>query len=76
MTTSTQFPADELCSSRSSLESNVRRNPKSGYFVRSRRSVLGRLKTAALELALIVALIAGFIMAIVFALDLSDMLQW
>jgi len=44
-----------------------------GYFVGSPRSVLDRLKAAAIEFALIAILIAGLIMAALFAVDLLDM---
>jgi hypothetical protein len=43
------------------------------YFTRSPRSVLGRLKAFAIEFALIAILIAGLIMAALFAIDLLDM---
>jgi hypothetical protein len=76
LTTSTQFPDEELDSSRNSLESDARRYRRRGYYVRSRRGVLDRLKAAAIQLALIAIVIAGFIMAALFALDLLDMLRW
>jgi hypothetical protein len=44
-----------------------------GYFIRSPRSVLERLKAAAFEFASIAILTAGFIMAALFAADLLDM---
>jgi hypothetical protein len=47
-----------------------------GYFVSSPRSVIDRLKAAAIEFALIAILIAGFIIAVLCALDLLDMLRW
>ena len=43
---------------------------KRGYLVRSLRSVLDQLKEAAIKFALIALLIAGFIMAALFAVDL------
>jgi hypothetical protein len=43
---------------------------KRGYFVRSRRSVLDRLKAATIEFASIAILIVGLIMAALFAVDL------
>ena len=47
-----------------------------GYFLRSPRRAIDRLKAAAIEFALIAILIAGFIVAALFALDLTDMLRW
>ena len=38
--------------------------------------MIDRLKGAAIEFALIAILIAGFIMAALFGLDLSGMLRW
>ena len=49
---------------------------KRGYFISSRRSVIDRLKAATIEFAQIAILIAGFIVAMLCALDLSDMLKW
>ena len=46
------------------------------YLLRSPRRALRRLITAAIELALIAILIAGFIMAALFGLDLTGMLRW
>jgi hypothetical protein len=43
---------------------------KRGYLVWSLRSVLDQLKEAAIKFALIALLIAGFIMAALFAVDL------
>jgi hypothetical protein len=61
LTTSTQFPNDELGSSRNPLEPDARPYRKRGYFSRSSRGVLDRLKAAAIEIALIAILLAGFI---------------
>jgi hypothetical protein len=47
-----------------------------GYFISSMRGVIDRLKAAAIEFAQIAILIAGFIVAALCALDLSDMLKW
>jgi len=44
-----------------------------GYFIRSPRDLLDRLKGAAMEFASIAVLIAGLIMAALFAVDLLDM---
>jgi hypothetical protein len=44
-----------------------------GYFTRSPRDLLDRLKAAAIEFTSIALLIAGFIMVALFAVDLSDM---
>ena len=44
-----------------------------GYFTRSPRDLLDRLKAAAIEFASIAILIVGFIMAALFAVDLLDM---
>ena len=44
-----------------------------GYFTWSSRDLFGRLKAAAIEFASIAILIAGFIMAALFAIDLLDM---
>jgi hypothetical protein len=49
---------------------------KRGYFISSPRSVIDRLKAAAIQFAQIAILIAGFIVAALCALDLSDMLRW
>jgi hypothetical protein len=76
LTTSTQFPGDEVASSGKSLEPDARLYRKQGYFVRSPRRVLDRLRAAAIEFVSIALLVAGFIMAALFALDLSDRLQW
>jgi hypothetical protein len=54
------------------LEPAPRRYRKSGYFVRS-RSLFDRLKAAAIQFVSIALLIAGFIVAALFALDLMDM---
>ena len=58
------------------LDPDTRLYRKSGYFVRSRRGVLDRLKAAAIKFALIAILIAGFIIAALCALDLLDMPRW
>jgi hypothetical protein len=71
LTTST-----ELGSPRKSLEPDARPYRKRGYFVSSSRSVIDRLKAAAIEFALITMLIAGFILPALFHLDLLDMLRW
>ncbi len=44
--------------------------------MRSSRRALRRAMAAVIELALIAILIAGFIVAALFALDLSNMLRW
>jgi hypothetical protein len=44
-----------------------------GDFTWSRRDLLDRLKAAAIEFASIAMLMAGFIMAALFAVDLLDM---
>jgi len=56
------------------LQPDARPYRKRGYFVRSSRGVFGRLKAALIEFALIAILIAGFILAALFAFDLMDML--
>jgi hypothetical protein len=58
------------------LEPDARPYRKRGYFVSSPRSVIDRLKAAAIRFAWIAVLIAGFIMAVLGALDLMDMLRW
>lgn len=76
LTTSAQFPDDKLGSSRQSFDPDARRHRRRGYLLRSPRRAIARLKGAAIEFALIAILLAGFIMAALFALDLSDMLRW
>src|SRR4029077_1008754 len=76
LTTSTWFQNDELGSSRKSLEPAARPYRKRGYFLRSWRSLLDRLKAAATEFALIALFLTGFIVAALCALDLHDMLNW
>jgi hypothetical protein len=76
LTASTQFPNDELGPSRPSFDPDARPHRRRVYFLRSPRRAIGRLKAAAIEFALIAILIAGFIVAALFALDLSDMLRW
>jgi hypothetical protein len=76
LTISTRLPNDELGSPTKTLEPDPRRYRKRGYFVSSRRRLIDRLKAAAIEFALIAMLIAGFIVAALFALDLMDMLSW
>jgi hypothetical protein len=49
---------------------------KRGYLILSLRGVIDRLKAAAVESAQIAILTAGFIVAALCALDLSDMLKW
>jgi hypothetical protein len=73
LTTSTRLPNDELGASGKSLEVDTRPYRRRGYFVRSPRRVRDRLKTAAFELALIAMLMAGFIIAALFAVDLLGM---
>jgi hypothetical protein len=46
------------------------------YLGRSPRRVPRRLMTAVIKLALIAILIAGFVIAALFALDLADLLRW
>jgi len=76
LTTATQFPNDKLRSSRPSFDADERPYRRRGYYRRSPRRVIDRLKGAAIEFALIAILIAGFIMAALFGLDLSGMLRW
>jgi hypothetical protein len=76
LTISTRFPNDKLGSSAKFLEPDARPYRKRGYFVSSSRSLTDRLKAAATRFAWIAILIAGFIMAILCALDLMDMLRW
>jgi len=71
LTTSTQFPNDELSPTESSLRPSSRRAGKN-YLVRSRRGVLDRLRAVAIEFVLITILIAGFAMAAFFAVDLMN----
>ena len=73
LTTSTRFPNDELSASGKTLELDPRPYRRRGYFVRSPRRVVERLKTAAIRLALIAMLLAGFIIAALFAVDLLGM---
>jgi hypothetical protein len=76
LTTSTHVPNDELGSSRKLFEADTSRYRKGPYFVSPRRSVIDRLKAAAMGFASIAMLIAGFIVAALCALDLLDMLRW
>ena len=76
LTTSTQFPDDKLGPSRRSFDDDARPYRRRGYLLRSPRRAIDRLKAAAIEFALIAILIAGFIVAALFALDLTDMLKW
>ena len=76
LTTSTQFPNDELDSPRNRLRSDSRPYRRRGYYMRSRRRVLERLRAAAIGLAVIATLIAGVLLAGLLALDLLDMLRW
>jgi hypothetical protein len=77
LTTSTRFQKDGFGSSAKSLESGTRALiAKPSHFVSSPRGVIDRLKAAAIEIAKIAVLIAGFIIAVLCALDLSDMLRW
>jgi hypothetical protein len=76
LTTSTQFPDDKLASSARPLEPDRRRYRNRGYYLSSRRSVISRLTGAAIECATIAILVAGFILTVAFALDLSGMLVW
>ena len=57
----------------SSGEPDVSVYRRRGYFIRSPRDLLDRLKGAAMEFASIAVLIAGLIMAALFAVDLLDM---
>jgi hypothetical protein len=67
------FRMMKLGSSAKSLEPDARPYRKRGYFVSSPRSVIDRLKAAAIEFALIAILIAGFIiMAALVAVDVLD----
>jgi hypothetical protein len=65
--------AISLLGRESSGESDVSVYRRRGYFIRSPRDLLDRLKGAAMEFASIAVLIAGFIMAALFAVDLLDM---
>jgi hypothetical protein len=76
LTTSTQFSNDELDSPRNLLRSDSRPYRQRGYYMRSRRRVLERLRAAAIGLAVIATLIAGVLLAGLLALDLLDMLRW
>lgn len=76
MTASTQFPNRELGSSIRSLAPGARPRGRMGYLIGSSRRMLDRLKAAAVEFVLIAILVAGFIVAALLALDLSDVLKW
>jgi hypothetical protein len=76
LTASTQFPNRELGSSIRSLAPGARPRGKMGYLIGSSRRMLDRLKAAAVEFVLIAILVAGFIVAALLALDLSDVLEW
>jgi hypothetical protein len=76
LTTSTQFPNDELDSPRNPLQSDSRPYRRRGYYTRSRRGVLELLKAGAIGLVVIAILIAGVLLAGFLALDLLDMLRW
>ena len=76
MTASTQFPHDELGSPIRSLAPGARPRGRMGYLIRSSLRMLDRLKAAAIEFVLIAILVAGFIVAALLALDLSDLLKW
>jgi hypothetical protein len=64
---------DSLPGGESRTEPGVSAYRNRGYFVGSPRRVLDRLKAAAIEFALIAILIAGLIIAALFAVDLLDM---
>jgi hypothetical protein len=76
LTASTQFPNHELSSPIRSLAPDARPLGKIGYLIRSSRRILDRLTAAAIEFVLIAILVAGFIVAALLALDLSDVLKW
>ena len=76
MTASTQLPNHELSSPIRSLAPGARPRGKIGYLIRSSLRVLDRLTAAAIEFVLIAILVAGFIVAALLALDLSDVLKW
>jgi hypothetical protein len=76
LTISTQFPNDELDLPRDPLQSDSRPYRRRGYYNRSRRGVLDRLKAAAIGLVMIAVLVAGVLLAGLLALDLLDMLRW
>lgn len=76
LTTSTQLPNDKLGSPRQSFDADARPYRRRGYFHRSPRRLIDRVKAAAIKFALIAILVAGFIVATLCALDLSDMLRW
>lgn len=76
MTASTQFPNHELGSPIRSLAPDAGPRGKIGYLISASRRMLDRLKAAAIEFVLIATLVAGFILAALLALDLSDVLKW
>ncbi len=76
MTASTQFSNHELSSPIRSLAPDARPLGKIGYLIRSSRRMLDRLTAAAIEFVLIAILVAGFIVAALLALDLSDVVKW
>lgn len=73
--TASTVPADELSSPEGFWLLDPRARARRQYFVKSRRA-LRRLVSVAIELALIALLMAGFIMAALFALNLAGMLTW
>ena len=76
LTTSTRFPDDELGSPGRLWRPDPRVGRMRRYLMRSSRRALRRLMTGMIELALIVVLMAGFVIAALFALDLANMLRW
>ena len=76
LTTSTRFPDDELGSPGRLWRPDPRATRMRRYLVRSSRRALWRLMMVVIELASIAILIAGFIVAALFALDLTDTLRW
>jgi hypothetical protein len=67
------WPGKSRClAAKASGEPDVSIYRRRGYFTRSPRDLFDRLKAAAIQFALIAILIAGFIMAALFAVDLLD----
>src|SRR5689334_4589453 len=76
LTTSTRFPDDELGSPGRLWRPDPRVGRMRRYLMRSSRRALRRLMTGVIELALIAILMAGFVIAALFALDLTGMVRW
>jgi hypothetical protein len=71
LTSSTQFPNHELGSSTMFLEPRARPSRKRDYY-----GLVAAQRDRPAELAFIAILVAGFIIAALFALDLLDTLRW